>query len=70
MGFLQAGNRSLLGFCRALQCFHQHLGAGLEGMLSMLVDSTELEGAAESSEGGEVLQRDLDKPEGGESHIT
>jgi len=67
VGFLQADNQSLVGFCRALQCFHQHLGAGLEGMLSMFVDSPELGGAAESPEGGEVLQRDFDKSEGGQS---
>ena len=44
--------------------FANDLDKELEGMLSKFADSTTLEGAVDSIEGGEALKRDLNKLEG------
>lgn len=45
-----------------LQHLHEYLGAGLERTLGKFAD-TKLEGAVDSLEGREALQRDLNKSE-------
>ena len=65
--FHQAGGRSLAEFPRApfrallLKVFISDLQVGPEDVLSKFADDTKLGGAIASTEGGEGLQRDVDK---------
>ena len=68
--FQQAGGRSQAGFPRApwggpllLKVFISDLHVGPEDVLSKFAGDTKLGGAVASTEGGEGLQRDVDKLE-------
>jgi len=62
MGFHQAGGQSQAEFPIS-NVFVNDLHAGLEDVLSKFPDDTKLEGAVATTEGGEDLQRDVDKIE-------
>ena len=62
MGFHQAGGQSQAEFLLSNVSVND-LHAGLEDVLSKFADDTKLGGAVASTQGGEALQRDVDKLE-------
>ena len=62
MGFHQAGGQSQAEFPIS-NVFVNDLHAGLEDVLSKFADDTKLGGAVATAEGGENLQRHVDKLE-------